>query len=341
VDSAQRTNPKASRYSVDIDLKNVNNPHTLAIGRVPANSCVLDLGLADGSVAAVLKDMGCRVWGVEIDPVAAKEAQSVCEDVAVDDLSTIDLETRFAGQSFDVVLMLDVLEHLSDPVSVLKRVSSVLHEGGWGVISIPNVAHLSVRLALLRGRFTYTDTGLLDRTHLRFFDRDGVDDLLRQAGWGMFDMARVIAPFGTTEIDIEDADPQLVRELESDAEGQTYQFVVSVAPLGSAILEHPPTLPALAAQRRVRELFTEAEQVQAHHSGYEAGLSAQNQALESELGALRHDNQQLRDELLRLYDTKLFRWAAPARISYARLRYWRTVRGKLIDRSRSGREHGR
>lgn len=245
--------PAASRYTAELNLRGVNDAHILAIGRVPANSNVLDLGLADGSVAAVLKDMGCRVWGVEIDPVAAEAARAVCEDVVVADLNDLDLAESFGGQRFDVILMLDILEHLSDPEAALRRATSVVAEDGWGIISLPNVAHLSLRLALLQGRFSYTDVGLLDRTHLRFFDRAGVDDLLGQAGWAMFDLARVTRRLGTTEIEVGDVDPELVRRLESDPEGLTYQFVVSVAPIGSYLLQSPPVLPAAVAQGALLE----------------------------------------------------------------------------------------
>ncbi|MGA2283482.1 MAG: class I SAM-dependent methyltransferase [Candidatus Dormibacteria bacterium] len=248
----------ASRYTAELNLVGVNDSHMLAIGRVPARSAVLDLGAADGSVAAMLKELGCRVWGVERDPIAAEEATRYCEEVAVDDLNELDLADRFPGQRFDVVLMLDILEHLTRPVELLRRVGSVLADGGWGVISVPNVAHLSVRLALLQGSFTYTDLGLLDRTHLKFFDRAGVDGLLSESGWGMFEMVRVTRRFGTTEIQVPDADPDLVRELESDVEALTYQFVVSGAPLGSVVLEHPPTLPAAAVQVAYLELQDEA-----------------------------------------------------------------------------------
>ena len=126
--------------------------------------------------------------------------------------------------------MLDVLEHLTDPVLLLQRVAPVLDDGGWGVISLPNVAHASVRLALLEGRFTYTDVGLLDRTHLRFFDRTGVAQLFRNAGWQSIDMARVLHRAGGTEIAVDGADPELVQQLESDIEGLTYQFVMTAVP---------------------------------------------------------------------------------------------------------------
>jgi 2-polyprenyl-3-methyl-5-hydroxy-6-metoxy-1,4-benzoquinol methylase len=249
-----------SRYSAEIDLGAVNDTHVLAIGRVPANCRVLDLGLADGSVAGVLGEMGCRVSGVELDPFAADAARSVCKgEVVVGDLNNFDFAEEFNGEHFDVVLMLDILEHLSNPAAVLKRLAPVLAEGGWGVISLPNIAHVSTRLALLEGHFTYTDLGLLDRTHLRFFDRDGVDDLLNEAGWEMFDMVRVTRRLGTTEIQLDHADKDLVREIESDIEGLTYQFVISVAPSGSSVLEHPPVLPAAIAHRAMLEATAHIE----------------------------------------------------------------------------------
>jgi hypothetical protein len=120
----------------------------------------------------------------------------------------------------------------------------------------------------LNGDFNYTDVGLLDRTHLRFFDRAGVDELLERAGWGMFDLARVTRKLGTTEIEIDDADPGLVQQLESDIEGLTYQFVVSATALESDVLIHPPVLPAAVAQEalldalnRITELDEEVRQL--------------------------------------------------------------------------------
>jgi trans-aconitate methyltransferase len=83
----------------------------------------------------------------------------------------------------DLILLLDVLEHLPDPVAVLKRFVAQLSEAGTVIVSLPNVAHLSVALPLLlRGQFTYRDAGILDRTHLRFFDMMSSVDLLTGAG---------------------------------------------------------------------------------------------------------------------------------------------------------------
>ena len=326
-----------SRYAAKIELDRINDPHVLAVGRVPANSSVLDLGLADGSVAAVLKAMGCRSWGVEIDPSAAESARRVCEEVAVEDLNHLDLGALFEGRRFDVVLMLDVLEHLPDPAAVLRGVGSVLASGGWGVISLPNVAHVSVRLSLLSGRFAYSDVGLLDRTHLRFFDRAGVDQLLHEAGWGMLELVRVTQTLANSEIKVEGADPDLVRELESDIEGLTYQFVVCVAPLGSAAFENPPVLPAAIAQagyrrlegelrnlysREIPRLETEIAVLQASVASFQtevASFQTEVASLQTERTAMHEANLGLQNDLDGLRDSRIFRWSAPARKLFHRL----------------------
>ena len=88
-----------------------------------------------------------------------------------------------AAATYDAVLMLDVLEHLVDPADVLRRVRSTLRPGGVGLVSLPNVAHWSVRKELAMGRFRYTPSGLLDATHLRFFTLQTGTALVEGAGW--------------------------------------------------------------------------------------------------------------------------------------------------------------
>ena len=91
---------------------------------------------------------------------------------------------------FDAIVAADVLEHLKDPLEALNRLRPFLKPDGFFVISVPNVAHGSVRLALLSGDFEYADIGLLDSTHLRFFTRETLEKLLDDAELGLVEMRR-------------------------------------------------------------------------------------------------------------------------------------------------------
>ena len=116
----------SSRYSQSVDLDNWNSSHSLAVLSVPPGSRVLDLGAADGSVARALKKRGCTVWGIEQDQQAAEAASQVCDRVIVADLEAKEAFEALGSETFNVVLALDVLEHLRDPAPVLKCAASYL-----------------------------------------------------------------------------------------------------------------------------------------------------------------------------------------------------------------------
>jgi 2-polyprenyl-3-methyl-5-hydroxy-6-metoxy-1,4-benzoquinol methylase len=218
----------SSRTSCNTDLSDLNTSHSLAVLSVRAGSRVLGIGAAEGSVAKLLVDRGCRVWAVEADERAAREAALVCERVITGDVERLDLSGTLGGARFDVVLFLDVLEHLRDPQDVLKRSTEWLAPGGQIIASIPNVAHGAVRLSLLRGTFAYTERGLLARTHLRFFDRQAVEALFRDAGLDIRDRLRVTRGLTETEIpiDLSAFPPNVVSDIERDPESTTFQFVI-------------------------------------------------------------------------------------------------------------------
>ena len=88
----------------------------------------------------------------------------------------------FEADAFDLVVLADVLEHLADPLAALRRAAGWCRPGGAVLISVPNVAHWVARLTLLRGRWPAHDSGTFDSSHLRWFDRDAVATLLRDAG---------------------------------------------------------------------------------------------------------------------------------------------------------------
>jgi 2-polyprenyl-3-methyl-5-hydroxy-6-metoxy-1,4-benzoquinol methylase len=220
--------------------------HRLVVGLVPEGSRVLEFGCATGYMSKVLKEeRSCSVVGVEIDPEAAELAKEHCDRVVVADAETLDFEEAFEEERFDAILFADVLEHFRDPGAVLRRIRPFLAEEGRVVASLPNIAHASVRLALMQGEFRYRDTGLLDDTHLRFFTRAGVQDLFESSGF-------VITLWERRRQDIEDSEvrvslpvPDVAREwLAADPDSTTYQFVVGAVPSHAG-----PQLAAVRAER--------------------------------------------------------------------------------------------
>lgn len=146
---------------------------------------MLDIGCGTGATTAFVKSLRPVVWsaGSEFVPEEAEKARTVCDVVSVGNVETWAFEDEIARGSLDLILCLDVLEHLVDPWSVVKRLSPLLAPGGRLIISIPNIRNWKfIRGLLFRGDFRYRDSGLLDRTHLRFFVRDTACALAQAGG---------------------------------------------------------------------------------------------------------------------------------------------------------------
>ena len=224
--------PVAERHRSTVDLEDLNNPHTFAVLSISPGARVLDVGCGPGDVARALSERGCSVIAVEMDPCAAEVARPHCEQLLVADAETLDFERAFTGDTFDAILFLDVLEHLRDPAAVLRRVAPLLGDRGELFASIPNVTHGAIRLALVAGRFPYSETGLLDRTHLRFFDGPGVQQLFRESGYRVTQTLRVVRELDETEVAIrvDDFPEDVIRTIRSDPEAPTYQFFVTAVP---------------------------------------------------------------------------------------------------------------
>jgi SAM-dependent methyltransferase len=139
----------------------------------------------------MLIDKGCTVVGVEPDPRAAEEARRNGLDVHVGSIENRAFRDQLVGP-FDVVIAADVLEHLVDPAPVLDHFKQWLAPGGKAIIALPNLATWEVRSRLFfSGHFEYTETGIMDRTHVHFFTWDSFNQLAKQQGWAteavMFD----------------------------------------------------------------------------------------------------------------------------------------------------------
>ena len=228
----------ASKYDIDVDLGEVGTSHHYMVELVGSNKSVLDVGCASGYLAKTLGAFGNTVTGVEFDPDAAAEATPHLHRVIVADLDRVDLAEAVGGDRFDVIVFGDVLEHLRDPLPPLRAARRLLNPGGYLVISIPNIAHGDVRMSLLLGRFPYGNLGLLDNTHLRFFTRASVQELLTDAGFVAAQVRTTKAPLFGTELGVrpEEVDQAIVDALLTQPDAMTYQFVLSAVPQDASTL---------------------------------------------------------------------------------------------------------
>jgi 2-polyprenyl-3-methyl-5-hydroxy-6-metoxy-1,4-benzoquinol methylase len=172
------------RGSYDFALTNLDSDPG-SRGRVfraiPRGSRVLDVGCDTGRMGEALRQhLGCEVHGIEADPAAAAAAAARLDRVEVRKVDSGRALADFSG--FDVVLFLDVLEHLYDPWSVLNGAREALRAGGVVLSVVPNIAHISVVRRLLQGRFEYEEHGTMDRTHVRWFTRRSFASAFQAAG---------------------------------------------------------------------------------------------------------------------------------------------------------------
>jgi SAM-dependent methyltransferase len=144
------------------------------LGRSP----ILDVGAAQGFFGQLLRDSGLAIDAVEPNEYWAEQAQPYYRRVFASTIEEADLPDR----AYRVIVCADVLEHTVDPVGVIEQLRRVAADDALFIISLPNVAHLAVRLLLLFGRFPQMERGILDRTHLHFYTLDTATEMLGRAG---------------------------------------------------------------------------------------------------------------------------------------------------------------
>jgi len=172
------------KYKYDQFNHNEFESHRLVFDLIDSGSKVLDVGCATGYFAKELSRKDCETWGVDGDKEAAQKAKKYCKQVIVRDLDKCD-SLPFPKKSFDVVILLDVIEHLNHPEVILETIKSYLKKDGVMILSTPNIAHASIRWMLLRGDFNYTNTGIMDKTHVHFYTGDSLKKLIKGNGYSM------------------------------------------------------------------------------------------------------------------------------------------------------------
>ncbi|HWT30684.1 MAG TPA: bifunctional glycosyltransferase/class I SAM-dependent methyltransferase [Propylenella sp.] len=191
--------PVNAQYRLKADY---DSPHAFALELIPEGARVLDLGCAGGYMGALLKEeKACRVVGVDVQPVAS------C--IYLDEFRQHDLNEGppdLALDGFDHILMLDVIEHLSEPEKFMDRLQQAMSACPEArlVLSTGNIGFVVTRLMLLFGQLNYGKRGILDMTHTRLFTFTSLRRLVEQSGFRIVEVRGVPGPFplamGSTQL---------------------------------------------------------------------------------------------------------------------------------------------
>jgi glycosyltransferase involved in cell wall biosynthesis len=193
-----RRNPEFAEYYVHYPIKETKySSHYYIEKMVGAGRHVLDCACGEGMLAAHLMKNGNTVIGIDILDSASELPPDVFFSADLES-GLADVRTALTGQTFDVILLADILEHLRNPDLLLDDCRAYLKPNGTIIISLPNVANIYVRLSLLLGQFNYADRGIMDRTHLWWFTRKTARALIHRHGFKIKREAVTVIPVDLT-----------------------------------------------------------------------------------------------------------------------------------------------
>lgn len=221
------------RYQSEIDLRVINNAHSKIYRCIEEASLgqskrVLDVGCSTGYLGYELKNSGHDVWGVDLSSAATAVATEKLDHVYTGSIEAFFSAPEHQDLKFDFIIFGDVLEHLVDPGGILERCKAFLSDNGSIIASLPNVAHLAVRLMLLEGRWEYQNTGILDRTHLKFFTRDSIVSTFSDCGYEIVSLDPVRLALEEMDIGVNEPLLSKVAPQLTDDEQDVFQYVIHV-----------------------------------------------------------------------------------------------------------------
>jgi len=225
------------RYDTSPRLSEPGSTLNRVIRLVGSNRRVIDLGSGPGVVASRLAQRGCDITVVDGDRDALRLASYHAKHAYCMDLNDPTWTQRLEKDDrYDVVILADILEHLVDPDAALQNAAKLLAPGGHVVLSLPNISHNGIVATLWQGSFKYSDTGLLDRTHVRFYGAHDIDPLLAGASLALEHVEFVTAhPRQTEFAEAWEALPLRAKlSLRSNPYGNVYQFVLRARPVAFA-----------------------------------------------------------------------------------------------------------
>lgn len=219
------------KYDFSLDL-NTRNSLSVILNYIEKNSKVLEFGCANGRMTKYMKDkLNCEVDIVEIDyeagMEAAKYANKKCLGTTEGNIENYHWYDMLSNSKYDYIIFADVLEHLYYPARVLRKCSNLLKDEGKILTSIPNIAHNSIIIGLINDKFTYTNVGLLDNTHIRFFTEKSFISMVNNIGFIVASEEVLVAKVGEIEVstDYSMVNKAVQRTLKNRKKGDVYQYI--------------------------------------------------------------------------------------------------------------------
>ena len=225
---------KKNIYDYKIDLNSDTAPARV-VRLVGKGKRVLEVGAGPGSITKVLSSSSnCRVTALDIDAESIKMVAPFCERAYQANLNDIAWpEVLGKDNKFEVLVAADVLEHVYEPLAVLKTMKGLLDENGCIILSIPHAGHSVIQACLFDEDFEYGDFGLLDRTHIRFFGIKNIQKMIEDAGLKIIHSEFVVVNPLNTEFSERwvNTPKKLRRALASNPFGMVYQVIVKAKPV--------------------------------------------------------------------------------------------------------------
>ncbi|MCK4395680.1 MAG: class I SAM-dependent methyltransferase [Candidatus Marinimicrobia bacterium] len=195
---------------------------------IPDGSRILDIGAGNGILSRLLQKRHSNliIDGIEPNSYAAKLAKKYYRNFYTGYAQNFfDL---IAQEKYDYIILADVIEHIADPLEFLKKLASIISIKTKIILSIPNIAFGAIRFSLLNGNFDYIDSGIIERTHLRFFTLKTLETLISNSGLNIEKILFLQRSLFRSEIKIENLkiSPFLFHKVKKDPLSFTYHFLI-------------------------------------------------------------------------------------------------------------------
>lgn len=229
----------------DADIvENENNALSLIASRIKPGATVLDLGVGSGALGRYLKTKSnCTIYGIDNNQKYLDNSNSSYDKLFNLDLDDCCLESLFKRDRFQYVIAADIVEHLRYPEKLIKQLKNIVDPNGQIILSIPNVSYIGVVAELLNGQFQYREYGILDDTHVRFYTRCSIQQLIADCGLNTLSIEPIYQPVHKTEfsaLSLETIPHDLRQFIGNRRDAFCYQYIVCAQVKAANDPELPP-----------------------------------------------------------------------------------------------------